>query len=453
MDRSEIDTKEISFELGSQIDNVGRVFHWKDGIYRGIRQEYADFYRKLIKSDKASSLFENGLVPGEEITDSSLHGFDLIIKHRKIPFVSYISEWNAQMIKDAALLICNLSRELARLELTIRDVHPWNVLFDLGGKPYFIDWGALCPLKDQKRWPHEVIRDWYLMPMYLKYVGKDSLAKRLLMDTSTKIDPSDISKLLRSWRSPIKYLDWKWKCFSMSIGSKKMDSKYFDRIERIIDSIPIRVGKTEWSDYTEEGKELTHDYSDDWPIRIKSVYEILKQHKPSTVLDIGSNKGWFSELAEGIGSDVIAVDIDEESVIELYRRLKIKNRKILPLVMDFIFPTNSHGMLNCYPSAEDRFGSDMVMVLAVTHHLVFKRDLNFDVISSALAKFSKKWLLVEFVPADDIHVNKWVADSGQDYSWYNIENFIDSLRKDFRDFEIIESSPKPRKLVLCHRNQ
>jgi SAM-dependent methyltransferase len=451
MERREIDINEIRFEPASLIDNPGRVFHWKDGIYRGIREGYADFYRDLLKSDKVSSVFEQGLIPGEEITDSFLHGFDLILKHRRIPVISYISEWNAQMIKDAALLICNLGRELAKLELTIKDVHPWNILFDLGGKPYFIDWGSLAPLTEQRRWPHGVIRDRYFMPMYLKYVGKDSLARRFLMDTSTSIDPTDISKLLRSWKDPMKYLDWKWKSFSMSMGSKRMDSRYFDRIERIIESIPIRVGKTEWSGYSEEGEELTHTYSDHWPMRIKSVYGKLTQYKPGTVLDIGSNKGWFSELAEGLGADVIAVDIDEESVIELYQRLKTNNRSILPLVMDFIFPTNSHGMLNCYPSAEDRFSSDMVMVLAVTHHLVFKRDLNFEVISNALAKFSKKWLLVEFVPADDIHVKKWIADSGQDYSWYNIENFIDSLQEDFRDFEILESSPEPRKLVFCHR--
>lgn len=451
MDKREINTRELRFEPASQIDDVGRVFHWQDGIYRGIKKEYVEFYHKLINSSNAALLFEKGLIPGEEITDRVLPGFDLVIKHHKIPYLSYVSEWNAQMIRDAALLICNLCRELTKLEMTIRDVHPWNILFDLGGKPVFIDWGALIPLKKQKIWPHKVIRDWYLVPMYLKYIGKDALAKCLLTDNSSTKEPSDISKLLRSWKYPTKFLEWKWNCFSMSIGAKRMDSIYFDRIERIIKSIPIRVGQTEWSDYSEEGREHSHQYSDEWSMRIKSVYGKLTQYKPRTVLDIGSNKGWFSELAEGMGSEVIAVDIDEESVIELYQKLKINNRKILPLVMDFIFPTNSHGMLNCFPSAEDRLSSDMVMVLAVTHHLVFKRDLNFNVISSALAKFSKKWLLVEFVPADDIHVNKWIVDSGQDYSWYNIENFIDSLKKGFKDFEILESSPKPRKLVFCHR--
>lgn len=451
MYKREINNGELRFEPASQLDHVGRVFHWQGGIYRGIRKEYAEFYHNLVNSPEAALLFEKGLIPGEEIADRVLPGFDLIIKHPKIPFLSYVSEWNAQMIRDAALLICNLCRELVKLEMTIRDIHPWNVLFDLGGKPAFIDWGALIPLKKQERWPHKVISDWYLVPMYLKYIGKDALAKCLLTDNSTTKDPSDISKLLRSWKYPAKFLEWKWKCFAMSMGSKRMDSKYFDRIERIIKSIPIRVGRTEWSDYSEEGKEHSHQYSDEWSTRIKSVYGKLTEYKPGTVLDIGSNKGWFSELAEGMGSRVIAVDIDEESVMELYQKLKTNNRKILPLVMDFIFPTKGHGMLNCYPSAEDRLAADMVLVLAVTHHLVFKRFLNFDTISMALAKFSRKWLLVEFVPADDLHVSKWIADSDQDFSWYNLENFMDALSNDFKDFEILESSPEPRKLVFCRR--
>ena len=121
---------------------------------------------------------------------------------------------------------------------------------------------------------------------------------------------------------------------------------------------------------------------------------------------------------------------------------------ILPLILDFCRPTPPHGLVNSYQDAITRLRAEMVFALAVTHHLVFKRNLSFEAIAKQLSEFTEKWLIVEFVPADDIHVSKWIGDQ---HAWYTIENFIKALKKYYQQIEITESSPSPRKLLFCSK--
>ena len=84
---------------------------------------------------------------------------------------------------------------------------------------------------------------------------------------------------------------------------------------------------------------------------------------------------------------------------------------------------------------------------AVVHHLCYFGDFTFDQFGNKLAKFTKRVLLVEFVPFDDIHLTGPVY-KGKDKSWYTLDNFISSMKNYFPgEHEIFESVPKPRILV------
>jgi hypothetical protein len=121
---------------------------------------------------------------------------------------------------------------------------------------------------------------------------------------------------------------------------------------------------------------------------------------------------------------------------------------ILPLVMDVCAPTPAHGLAAAYPAAGERLQADLILALALTHHLVFKRRLSFATIAQQLSVFSKRCLVTEFVPAEDEHVRRWTS---AEFSWYRLEGFLDALRPLYRKIEILESSPAPRVLVACER--
>jgi hypothetical protein len=98
----------------------------------------------------------------------------------------------------------------------------------------------------------------------------------------------------------------------------------------------------------------------------------------------------------------------------------------------------------------ERLRADFVLNLAVTHHLVFKRSLSFEAIARQLAGFTKTWLLVEFVPGDDVHVKPWMTPQ---HDWYTLDNFTAALRQHFARIEVLPSTPAPRVLVFAERNR
>ena len=61
-------------------------------------------------------------------------GYEMILEHERIPFVSYPHEWSASMFKEAALLHNALYERLEEHGLTLKDWHPLNILFS-GTRP------------------------------------------------------------------------------------------------------------------------------------------------------------------------------------------------------------------------------------------------------------------------------------------------------------------------------
>lgn len=442
-----IPTDEIIFEPASMVDGAGKVFWWKGEVFRAIRTGYDKFYRDLSSNEHIHSLFEAGLVPAE-VTEYTLDDYPLVLRHKRIPHISYCMEWSSEMLKDAAIMTCNLSMKLLELGLTIKDAHPWNVLFH-AGRPFFVDWGSIVPTNSQPQptWPYIEFRAWFLCPLYLMSAGRNDLAHTLLSETVNPPLYDDIIRLLFMRIPVIHELRFILADRKARIKNNTLDQGFFYELDKMIRSITIATNKTEWTDYEGSDKyPLTP--SNEWPTRINTIYTLLQKTKPRTLLDIGCNRGWYSKLAIQQGIEVISIDIDESSINSLYDYTKQTNCSILPLILDFCRPTPPHGLVNSYQDATTRLRAEMVFALAVTHHLVFKRNLSFEAIAKQLSEFTEKWLIVEFVPADDIHVSKWICDQ---YTWYTIENFIKALKKYYHQVEITESSPSPRKLLLCSK--
>jgi molybdenum cofactor biosynthesis enzyme MoaA len=86
--------------------------------------------------------------------------------------------------------------------------------------------------------------------------------------------------------------------------------------------------------------------------------------------------------------------------------------------------------------------------LGVIQSLVLEHRLNFSQIVEGLDLFSKRWVLVEFIPREDPDV----ADRWTDrISWYTLDNFIDALKQKFQTVSEMPSHPDPRVLLLCEK--
>ena len=101
-----------------------------------------------------------------------------------------------------------------------------------------------------------------------------------------------------------------------------------------------------------------------------------------------------------------------------------------------------------FPSAADRFRSDIALALALVHHLVFTEGLPFGPIVDTISAFDSGGLVVEFVPPSDAHVIAWGREIP---GWYSLETFVSELRRVYPTVEVVPSSPDPRVLLVCSR--
>jgi SAM-dependent methyltransferase len=194
-----------------------------------------------------------------------------------------------------------------------------------------------------------------------------------------------------------------------------------------------------------------------WKTKQKNIREILEKHKPKSVLDIGSNKGWFSLLAEYMGAQVVSTDIDEYCIENLYQKSKKANLNIVPVLKPFKDLSKV--------KSGNRFKSELVMCLALVHHLVLAGGHSLDEIFETLSDVTQKILVLEYVDLTDPRIKdalsnpeykehavvyNTVVNNLKNYASknYTLSNFIKIGKKHFKSVEIFDSHPGTRKLLV-----
>jgi SAM-dependent methyltransferase len=208
-------------------------------------------------------------------------------------------------------------------------------------------------------------------------------------------------------------------------------------------AVPVR---TKWSRYVQAPHAKVGDAAG-YDQKQRAVDGFLSALPPGTVLDVGANAGWFSELAVHHGQRVTALDPDDVTIGILYERAREANLPILPLRMDIMWPTPAHGMGLAYASAPERLRSDASLWLAVVHHLA-RDGYPFEAIAAAVDAFTATAAAVEFVPGNDVHLKEWAVAKEP---WYTQERFIAAMARYFPVVEVVPSSPDPRTLLLFRR--
>ena len=472
----EIPVEEINFHPTSFCDQDGRAFWWKNELYRGISEPYAAFCQKLFKDGIVQRLVAKKFLVETELTDFHLNGYSLVLKHRRIPFVSYANEWCPEMLQDAGLFIADMVLELAGDGLFV-DADTWDMLFD-GCQPVYVDFCSIVAVASNYNYSWKVFRDnfnsYFIYPLSLMARGYGSLARWLLADYEHKNIHAEFAALMGSqiYNFPTSPSNRSWlshvcRCISQPV--RPAARKGIRLIESALPRLNLK-GDQSGYDLTQQlrqelknislppsGKKLVHSKksnpsftpSDEWRQKHHSVYRVLHELRPTTVLDIGCGQGWYSRLAALLGSKVIALDVDDRRVACCYQEARRKNLPILPLVMDIRYPSPGHGTCNqVIVPALQRLPCEMVLALSLVHLLVFDQYLTFEQTCQTFAAFSKKWLLVEFAGREDREVKqrmtKW-------HSWYTRENFLDVLKKQFRRVSTIPSHPASRVLLLCEK--
>lgn len=175
--------------------------------------------------------------------------------------------------------------------------------------------------------------------------------------------------------------------------------------------------------------------------------EALAVARPQNVLDVGANEGHFSFLAAKRGAAVVAIDSDAAVAGSIWRRARREQAPVLPLVVDLTRPTPAMGWRNqeCASFLDRARGSfDMVMMLAVLHHIVVTERVPLEEVFALAAEITREYLFIEFVAPDDPMFQKIVRGRDELYSHLTQAGFEAAAA---RSFDLVRS----RRIDGMHR--
>ncbi|MFH0862014.1 MAG: SAM-dependent methyltransferase, partial [Candidatus Altiarchaeota archaeon] len=194
-----------------------------------------------------------------------------------------------------------------------------------------------------------------------------------------------------------------------------------DSLESAVKRLRLRADRTPWTSYYGErygdgGKSL------DWKKAVVAGY--IAESRPTDVWDIGGNVGAFSRLATEKGIPTTLFDADHACVEQCYLEAKARTeRNLLPLVVDVTNPSPASGWANEErASLTGRGPADLVIALALTHHLAITDNIPFRMIADYFSRICRK-LIVEFVPKDDPNVQRMLASREDVFPEYGIDGF------------------------------
>lgn len=426
-------------------DRSGFVFRRQGRLYRQINESYKPHYDHFLSSGLYDELVTDGLlVEHHEVSalPAGPQGYK-IIEPRRVPLISYPYEWCFSQLKDAALLTLELQRRALRRGMTLKDASAYNVQFE-DAAPVFIDTLSFESYVEGRPWvAYRQFCQHFLAPLALMAYVDVRLGplSRLHLDGV----PLELASRLLPWstwcrgglfvhihlhaRQQQRHAGNLAARGRISHVSRAGLDGIVENLASTIQHLCWRPGGTEWSNYYEDNNNYT-----DRATRSKSDFlaDCLVLTRPATVLDLGANTGRFSHVASEHGARVVSLDVDPSATERLYLHLRATNgRGVQPLNVDLTNPAGGLGWAHQErPPLFGRIRADLVMALALVHHLALTNHVPFEAIAALLAELGPT-LVIEFVPAHDSQAQNLLAGRESTFRDYNEESFARAFSRHF----------------------
>lgn len=412
-----------------------------DRVVRSFDGSGADAFQSAHESGVLTGLVEAGLITPYEIISTD----PLEIAADLIPFISYPTEWTAEMLRDAGLLSLSVARRLWDAGFHLRDASAYNVVFD-GVKPVFVDLGSIGTGHTPSWSAYGQFCDHFLNP--------------LLIATNLAVPTREVLGLEGIPASTASNLLYSFHRFGRGVLT---NVKLRDRLERkhasdtleerasvrrdlrlppaAIDSLMAKMertlermtfgGQSHWVGY-DGGNTYSSDQEE---LRDSAIREFAAATPTRTrAVDLGANTGRHAAILAESFSTVVAIDSDEAAVGSLRQRLLAANdrRSIFPLVGDLANPTPASGFMNEErASLMDRIAdSDAAIWMAVIHHLSISRAIPLSGLAELALRLAPRHL-IEFVGLEDPMAQLLSAGVNGEHHPYSIEVFTTAFGEHF----------------------
>ncbi|MBL0351099.1 MAG: class I SAM-dependent methyltransferase [Elusimicrobia bacterium] len=462
----------MTSDPGSFRDPRGRVFFQDGRVFRALSAEGWSAWRQFSGSELFARLSESKrlietrpLADGR--TDLALPPGDWagVLEHEPLPMVSYPYEWSFGALQEAAVFFLDLLAEALQHGFDLRDATPYNVQFR-GLRPVFIDVPSFEPRGDATGWPgYGDFCRLFLYPLLLEaYRGvpfqrwmrgalegfraremarllpwrdwvkagvfRDVVVQSLLEGWSDRLDPAALQKEMK-------------KAVPLSGVLQNVA-----RLRGIVAGLRSGAPRAAWADYRR-----SESYSESGRReKARFVERALDRQRTRRVWDLGCNDGEFTVQAARSAEWVLALDADPGVVEGLRGRLAREGvENVLPLVQDLADPSPAQGWRGSERrTLEERSAPDLVLCLALTHHLVLSRNVPLREWVEWLGGLGAP-IVIEFATREDPRVRdllgKKVGDRRPDY---DLVNFRKCLGESFDVREETTLEPGTRVLFFAH---
>jgi hypothetical protein len=404
------------------------VFYAGDGVLRGLSERGRADWEALAASDLFARAVADGRLVATEPVEAAglLDAYAAVLRHERIPVVSYPYEWTFGMLRDAALLQLELLLDALDEDLTLKDATPYNVQWR-GARPVFVDVGSFERLREGEPWAgYRQFCTLYLYPLMLQ-AWKGVPFQPWLRGSLDGIEPADMRGLL-STRD----------CFRRGVLGHvvlhtRMERRYGDRrrdvkrelssagfhkglvranvegLRKLVRRLEWEPGRSAWSGYAEE-----NPYSEaDAAAKESFVRAATGGRRWTLAWDLGCNDGRYTRVAAEGCDYVVAVDADAAVAELLYRALRDEgSRTILPLTMNVADPSPDLGWRGLERRALEKRGTpELVLCLALVHHVAISGNVPLESFLDWLAGLRTS-LVIELPTRDDPMVQRLLAAKG-----------------------------------------
>lgn len=423
---------------GSFRDPSGFVFTTDGSLYRQVNLVFADEYDACVSSGLYDDLVTSRLLVAHRdvgVAFAAAPEAHTVIEPERIPFISYPYEWSFGQLKDAALLTLDVQQRALARGFVLRDASAYNVQFQ-DGRPLFIDTLSFERYEEGRPWhAYKQFCEHFLMPLALMS-ARDVRLGRLQREYLDGI-PLDLGSALlpaRTWARPSMLLHlhlharamrrYESKSVAQVTGTRSISKRALTglvtSLRDAVQSLDWRPAGTQWADYTTDNNYSGHAIDG----KRRMVRDFVAAAAPHTVWDLGGNTGMFSRVAREIAESVVCFDIDPAAVELNYREVRKRGETgLLPLQLDLMNPSPANGWAHEERlSLEERGPVDLVMALALVHHLAIANNIPLARVAESFARLGRS-LVIEFVPKSDSQVERLLMNREDIFPDYTIEGF------------------------------
>ena len=411
-------------------DPSGYLFTHDGTLYRAIQPSYQEHYEHLVSSGLMATLEgKKLLVLSQEIEPAAdMPEAWKIIQPEPLPFISYPYEWCFHQLKQAALHTLKVQELAMEHGMTLKDASAYNIQF-VGANPVFIDHLSFEVLEAGKPWAaYRQFCEHFLGPLALMHYKGTHLLP-MLQAWPDGLPLSMVAELLpgksRLKSGLLMHVHMHQKAaqgaeVGKAESSRRLKSSALGNLIRnlaeTVESLSWSATASHWQEYI--GGLAAENYLEP---KEQAVQDALRSIDPQSALVLGANTGHFAKMCAAADVYTVALESDATCVQEMSSANNAPN--LLPLVMGLDAPSPALGFDHRERmSLEERGPADVVMALALIHHLCIGRNIPLPQLAQWLARLGNS-LLVEWVPKSDERTKWLLANRADVFEHYTEADF------------------------------